>query len=267
MTTAAQVLDVARSQLGVREQPPGSNRVRYSEWYGIVGPWCAMFTSWCLQQAGMPRNSMTHFAWTPAGYSAHRAAGRWHTHSPRPGDLVFYGFMAASPSRPHGISHVGIVESVEAGAIVAIEGNTDDAGSRTGGQVMRRRRSQRIVGYGRPTYAAAPAPTQEDEMKRGDKGNHVATLQKRLNAEQVVAPKLTIDANYGPDTERAVRQVQAHWGYPETGRYGIAEAERIAILTANRSTAAAVEKVGSASGMTRAQVVDLLSSLRIEVGA
>src|SRR5690606_16984634 len=55
------------------------------------------------------------------------------------------------------VSHVGIVEKVHGPRdITAIEGNTDAAGGRTGGKVMRKRRSGSIIdGFGRPAYTAS----------------------------------------------------------------------------------------------------------------
>ena len=44
--------DAAVSCVGDREEPPGSHRCDFTEWYGVPGPWCAMFVSWCFVQAG-----------------------------------------------------------------------------------------------------------------------------------------------------------------------------------------------------------------------
>ena len=58
---ALRALDAARSQLGVTEQPPGSNdgpdiaRYRGAVAGAYAGaPWCAYFVSWCAAQAGAP---------------------------------------------------------------------------------------------------------------------------------------------------------------------------------------------------------------------
>lgn len=179
MTTPARALEIAASQVGYVEGR--GNRTPYGAWYGMDGqPWCAMFTSWVLQHAGLPRNAMTHFAYTPAGYNAYRKAGRWHTAGPQPGDLVFFAFMRASSARPHGISHIGFVEAVEpGGALRTIEGNTDEAGGRTGGKVMRKRRTSGIVGYGRPVYTL-PTTHQEDDLTPELKAA-LADMEARLN--------------------------------------------------------------------------------------
>src|SRR5207247_270691 len=53
VTTAQQVLDVARGQIGYREEPPGSNVTKYGAWFGVnPAPWCSMFVSWVMNTAG-----------------------------------------------------------------------------------------------------------------------------------------------------------------------------------------------------------------------
>ncbi|MDP8929180.1 MAG: CHAP domain-containing protein, partial [Actinomycetota bacterium] len=122
MATVQQVLDIARKELGTHEHPPGTNRVKYCDWYGVVGPWCAMYLSWVFHQAGMslPASTSKGFAYTPAGAAWFRKQNRW-TQQPRPGDVVFFDFPSDGVNR---ISHVGLVEEVRAdGSILAIEGN------------------------------------------------------------------------------------------------------------------------------------------------
>ena len=159
MATAQHLLDVARSQLGVHEDPPKSNSTPYGRWYGMDGQaWCAMFASWCLAQVGV--HDWKH-AYTPTGYQMFRNAGRLHFKGAQPGDLVYFDFPGDAV---HRISHVGFVESVNPdGTVNTIEGNTNAAGSRTGGNVLRHRRDpivHGIRGYGRPDYD----PPEDDDM-------------------------------------------------------------------------------------------------------
>lgn len=152
--TAAHVLSVARQELGTEESPHGSNRVKYSLWYGLIGPWCAMFISWVAARAGATKIIPRH-AWTPAGAAWFKSQHRW-SRTPRVGDIVYYQFPGIS-----GISHVGIVESIyHDGSWIAIEGNTDEAGGRTGGKVMRKHRYSvgSAGGFGHPAYATQPPP-------------------------------------------------------------------------------------------------------------
>lgn len=151
MTTVSGVLRRAQSQLGVHEDPPGSNQTPYSEWYGTRGPWCGMFVSWVFFFAELPLPASTAkgFAYTPSGAAWFQRRGQW-THTPKAGHVVFFNWPGDGIDR---ISHVGIVESVRAdGAVITIEGNT---GTAYGGSVMRCVRRSGIVGYGIPDYDRA----------------------------------------------------------------------------------------------------------------
>lgn len=205
--TAEDVLTVARSQIGFAEQPPGSNRSPYGAWYPMDGqPWCAMFVSWCADRAGAAALIPKH-AYTPSGAAWFRERGQWGS-QPRIGAIVY--FQWPSMNR---IAHVGIVESVRGdGAVVVIEGNTDSAGGRTGGRVMRQVRRANIAGFGYPAYgasalaAAAPAALDVD----GELGPLTwAALQRVLG--------VAADGEPGPITYRALQQ---RVGSPADGELG-----------------------------------------------
>lgn len=152
MPDALASLTVARSQLGVTENPAGSNRTPYGAWYGLDGqPWCDMFQSWVADRAGNG-DIVGRFAYTPSHAAWFQGKGQWHT-TPAVGDLVFYNFGAGR------IHHVGIVEAVRTDGIITIEGNTAQGDDANGGQVQRRYRTWDvgIVGYGRPAYTTATA--------------------------------------------------------------------------------------------------------------
>lgn len=52
--TAAHLEAIALSQVGVKEVPSGSNKVKYNTWYygrvvsGSAYPWCCVFVEWCF---------------------------------------------------------------------------------------------------------------------------------------------------------------------------------------------------------------------------
>lgn len=205
--TAEDVLTVARSQIGFAEQPPGSNRSPYGAWYPMDGqPWCAMFVSWCADRAGAAALIPKH-AFTPSGAAWFRERGQWGS-QPRIGAIVYFQW----PSMKR-IAHVGIVESVRGdGAVVSIEGNTDSAGGRTGGKVMRQVRRANIAGFGYPAYGAsalaavAPAALDVD----GELGPLTwAALQRVLG--------VAADGEPGPITYRALQQ---RVGSPADGELG-----------------------------------------------
>jgi hypothetical protein len=130
-TGASGALATAQSQVGVSEQPPGSNdgpqiaQYRTATAGSGVGPWCAYFVSWAAAQAGTPLGEAGQgFGSVSALYSWAQRTGRATPAGagvrPNPGDLIVWGG-----------EHIGIVESVDAdGSIHTIEGNSSNAVTR-----------------------------------------------------------------------------------------------------------------------------------------
>ena len=134
-------LDKLTGKLGTKEDPAGSNRCWASEWYGVIGPWCAMAVTWAYAQAGSAAFSRgQRYAYVPF-IVADARAGRNHltmTTDPQPGDLVAYDWNSDGVS-----DHVGLFEKWASGsrdAFTAIEGNTAIDNDSNGGEVMRRNR-------------------------------------------------------------------------------------------------------------------------------
>lgn len=160
MATAKELLAVAVRQLNVREDPPDSNNVRYNTWYygrevsGKAYPWCMAFVQWCFDQAGVKLPARTASCGTLM--NAAKSFGIWVTGDFQPGDVAIYDFSGKRKTT----EHCGIVEQVTDSGIVAIEGNTSEAGSQSnGGQVCRKERPWKyIVGAVRPDF------TEEDDM-------------------------------------------------------------------------------------------------------
>jgi hypothetical protein len=130
-TAGQRALAAAQAEVGVAEQPPGSNDgPRIAEYRAAtagsgVGPWCAYFTSWCASQAGAPIGEVGQgFGAVEAVYAWAQRTGRAIPAgpgvAPSPGDLIVWGGR-----------HIGIVESVDPdGSIHTIEGNSSNAVSR-----------------------------------------------------------------------------------------------------------------------------------------
>ena len=116
-------LQVAEGQVGVTEQPPGSNdgpqiaEYRTATQGAYAGaPWCAYFVSWCAARAGVPLGDHGQGLGSVAEITDWaRSAGRL-TSAPAPGELILFG-----------IEHVGIVKSVNPdGSLTTVEGNASD---------------------------------------------------------------------------------------------------------------------------------------------
>ena len=122
---AARIVRIARSQLSVRESPPGSE----CSPYGPCEPWCSLFASWVWSHAGVPVPSLAFsgalYEWAAAHTQVFAA-----TASPRPGWTVFFG---SGPASPQTSLHVAIVEAVAAdGEMTLINGNYAGAVTRSG---------------------------------------------------------------------------------------------------------------------------------------
>ena len=135
----ALALAKAKTQLGVKESPPSSNRVAFSEWYGVIGPWCAMFATWCYVESG----SKTFIRGKDYSYVPYivgdARAGKNNltlTTAPQPGDLVCYDWDHDGVADHVGLFNAWVSQS--AGTFEAVEGNTAVGNDSDGGEVMLR---------------------------------------------------------------------------------------------------------------------------------
>jgi peptidoglycan hydrolase-like protein with peptidoglycan-binding domain len=143
-----EALKIAISQIGVMEDPPGSNKGKKVEEYqasvglGAGTFWCAAFMYWCFQKASEQLNRknpvlktghcMTH--WNNSTAKKILAADAVNKPSLlKPGQIFLINTGGS-----HG--HTGMIESVDGGFIHTIEGNSDPAGGRNGIGVFRNTR-------------------------------------------------------------------------------------------------------------------------------
>ncbi|GII83303.1 hypothetical protein Ssi03_12930 [Sphaerisporangium siamense] len=228
MTTAAKVIAEARADLGMRENPAGSNLVPITREFGKIPgypgggygyPWCAAATSiWCKAAGLKAGTDYPHTPSTLAQYDWAKTNKRWYS-TPKVGDLVLY----SSNGTRAGIYHVELVEKVSTSSITTIGGNTSgsagDGIEGNGDGCYRKtitRGNARIIGYVRPRYAdASEAPEKPWDgksypghlVRRGDRGAEVKAVQNMLNAFDW---KLDVDADFGPSTEHAVQVFQSN---------------------------------------------------------
>lgn len=151
-TVREAALERAIREIGTYESPPNTNNVKYCSWYGMTGPWCAMFTTWSFELGAQDISKDSpafvrgsRYAYVPymlGDAQAHRY-GLSIVIDPIPGDLVLYDWDYNGE-----YDHVGIFEGwQDAEWFTAIEGNTSPANDSNGGEVMRRSRSR----YGQST--------------------------------------------------------------------------------------------------------------------
>ena len=163
--TAERVLSIARGELGLKESPAGSNKVKYNDAYG-GGPkaWCCVFVWWLFREAdasGLFFNG-AKTAYAPALLTYHRKMGQAVSGGFKPGDVIFFDFNGNGTP-----DHVGICERWDGTTITTIDGNTGEGNEANGGAVMRRTRHKKyICGAYRPAYEEEDAVDQKqfDQM-------------------------------------------------------------------------------------------------------
>lgn len=143
-SSAAARLQLAKSQIGYKESPAGSNNNKFGSWYGMnYQPWCAMFVTWADQESGRATESFkrgSRYSYVPyvIDDAAHDRYGLHLTDKPKAGDLVCYDW------HDDGVfDHIGLFEGWVHGSdysFTAIEGNTSIDSNSNGGEVMRRTR-------------------------------------------------------------------------------------------------------------------------------
>ncbi|WP_035606176.1 CHAP domain-containing protein [Haloferula sp. BvORR071] len=144
------LIEIAASQLGVTEtsknQGPGIAKfwtaTNYPEGYKDRAAWCAAFVCWVFMETGKRVSLAFDRPQTAAAFGFEdwaREEGQKLVKGPssvKRGEVIIYSF-----------SHIGIAasDSDSKGNFDAIEGNTNGAGEREGGTVMRKRRNLSAV--------------------------------------------------------------------------------------------------------------------------
>ncbi len=167
-------LSVASSQVGVMEDPPGSNRgLKVDEYLNAVGinpaagsyAWCAAFVYWSFSQAAS-RLETPNPAIRTAGVLDHwRKAGQAGITRLRAGEILddlslLKPGLVFVINTGGGHGHMGLVEDFRDDRLITIEGNTNLPGDREGVGVFRRSgRTISEINQGFLSYESS-APTE-----------------------------------------------------------------------------------------------------------
>jgi hypothetical protein len=139
-TAIDRVRAIYMAELGTREATGRNDGQRVEQYLASCNlpkgnAWCAAFVSWTYQQAGV--NAMSS-AWSPSWFQRNVIYSTTSTtnQTPQPADV--FGIYFASKKR---IAHVGFIDQWGTGPhCITVEGNTNEAGSREGDGVYRKRR-------------------------------------------------------------------------------------------------------------------------------
>jgi peptidoglycan hydrolase-like protein with peptidoglycan-binding domain len=227
----ARVVSIAANELGVKENPMGSNHAKsratgnYYGWATAQGyPWCAEFVSWVWHRSKTPIFK-GEIAAVRGIYEWGKKNRRLRSKSARPriGDAIIY--------LGGGVSHTGLVARVyKNGNVDTIEGNY---GNRVAKRVNFDPTSAKfhVAGFVSPVpfekpKPSAPKPISNLELKwpnvgrdRGTQewigiGTPVIVVQELLNARGAA---LYTDGTFDTATEDAVKRFQRSRNLPANG--------------------------------------------------
>lgn len=223
MATAEDLLDLARSYIGLTESPAGSNRQPFAAMAGHANgyAWCATFGVALQKKLGL--EVVADSAYTPTCANMAKKAQRLVSLTDaQPGDHAVVDFSGGKNRIEH---YVVIEKNLGNGMMQTIEGNTSGGGSQTnGGAVLRKVRNfkqMRSYVIWRPYYQGSSAtggPSRPSGalIARGDEGGTVIIWQQQLR-DQGFDPDLVADGDFGPLTESATRIFQSRQGLRVTG--------------------------------------------------
>lgn len=191
---AQDIVNVALSQVGYHEGSSGSdlsgsssstaNYTEYGRWFGQQSNWCAIFISWCANQAGIPTSVVKKNA-VASGSSCQFGEKKYSfgSRAPQVGDIIYVQNDSDSD-----VDHVGLIYKVDDTYIYAVEGNFGnkvgtikyyrDSGRQTYYS------STKILFYGVPSYstggASSTAPSTST-VARGD-----VNVDKKVNSNDAL---------------------------------------------------------------------------------
>ncbi len=242
--TATQVLDLARTQIGVKATD--TKRCKYNKWYygadvsGSGFDWCEVFIQWLFAQLDASSMLYTKTANCGAQGLAFYNKGKLVTKDYKVGDIVFFHWSndkSSYVSSVYTMDHVGIIEKVNSdGTYTTIEGNT---GSSSNGEVMRRTRYLSQISCAcRPDYKMEKIDFRTYSIKMSkiwkgastNKPEQVLALQCLLRVKCYKGKdgkKLTLDGVFGDNTEYALKKFEKDNGLKHNG---VCERAKWAIL-------------------------------------
>lgn len=218
MTLIQKVIDIEKQELGYKEG--NNNYTKYGQWYAdniahnssfAYAPWCAMFQTWSMAQAGVPGEYWPYES--PQGSAVNYLADWLESKGfrttaddmPEPGDIIFYSWSGD----PEELDHVGLCTNVSGktadnALLYVIEGNYND---KVLIRTIRYRDHKVTKTFRLPLPKEQIFPAVSFMLRRGDNGYAVELLQAALiyRGYDIFGG---VDGYFGIQTERAVKRYQ-----------------------------------------------------------
>jgi len=188
LITADMIVAKAESQLGTKEVPSGSNKVKYNTWYyskevsGSAYPWCMAFVSWVFAHTEVKAKAVSHNTATAKATSSstsNKNVGTSKTKVATP--KLKYSKTVEEYQKAYNVSYSPKIKLAEDGL----------AGKKT-----------------KDTF-------EKVDLYKGIK--HKATIVKFIQKKAGLSGR-DVDGIFGKNTEAKVKAYQKKHGIPNTGR-------------------------------------------------
>lgn len=216
---AEDIIGVANTQIGYMEGSldgtvQGSNDcTKYGQWYGLnYNPWCAMFVSWCANQAGIPVSIIPKHASCDSGMNWFKGRSKWQyspayggNYTPKISDIIYFGYKLNNGE--YDSTHVGIVSRVDNTYVYVIEGNS----SAKVQIVSYKLASSYILGYGTPAYTVSTPNPDPDTYPLGNYRVATTSLNVRKNPNSG-ADSTVLAVLHEGDVVEVTEVANEYWG-------------------------------------------------------
>lgn len=198
-TTADKILDIAKKEIGYSRWTDPQTGTKYGRWYaskvgdkyyGADGvPFCAMFVSWCFDQAGDPNGCPgIPGAYCPWIVTAGKNSGQTvPVKDARKGDVVLFDWGGDGVS-----DHIGFVESNNGSYLTCIEGNTTGTNGQSGGVNRRTRAYSTVICVIRPKYGTTAGTTSTPSNNTQSNSTANSTTSITAGTYKIVASELNV---------------------------------------------------------------------------
>lgn len=196
MTTAQEVIQLARSYLGMRQYTP--QHTQLIDDYNRVTPkpvgytatydddWCDIFVTVVADKAhaapliGRECGVQRHLNWFKANGIFHLKT----TYTPQTGDIIIFDWDGGGFA-----DHIGFVEKCDPHYVYTIEGNSVNA---TVTRRQYRLNTPHIVGYAQPRYNQAPQSKPHTQPKATNQSNSTPVSSSQSQLKQTLPPQITL---------------------------------------------------------------------------
>lgn len=155
--SASQIIALAKTQIGVSEDPVKSDNVKYNKELhgGAKQPWCCTFIRWLFKQLKAEKlfcDGRNEAAVPNVTAWARKSKQLLQYNKGKPGDLAIFDWSGGQTRS----DHIGLIIGVENGYYITIEGNTSDPNGSGNEGVYQKKRSFKQISYVvRPLYNGA----------------------------------------------------------------------------------------------------------------